>query len=56
MLVGGGTSVVAYFAQHGSQHSLQALTSWTLKVCKIMSFMAIFGGLGPLFYTLLRFR
>ena len=30
--------------------------AWTPKVCKIMAFMAILGGLGLLFYILLRFR
>ena len=28
-------------------------SSWTPKVCKIMAFMAIIMGLGPLFYILL---
>ena len=31
-------------------------TTWTPKVCKIMAFMAIIMGLGPLFYILLGFR
>ena len=30
--------------------------TWTPKVCKIMVFMAIIGGLGPLFYILLGLR
>ena len=30
--------------------------TWTLKVCKIMDFMAILGGLGLLFYILLGLR
>ena len=30
--------------------------TWTLKVCKIMAFMAIFGCLGLSFYILLGFR
>ena len=30
--------------------------SWTQKLCKIMAFMAVILGLGPLFYILLGFR
>ena len=32
------------------------MPTWTPKVCKIMAFMAISMGLGPLFYILLGFR
>ena len=35
---------------------LEEGSTWTPKVCKIMAFMAIIMGLGPLFYLLLGFR
>ena len=38
-----------------SQGNLVSI-SWTLKVCKIMAFMAILGSLGLLFHILLGFR
>ena len=31
-------------------------TTWAPKVCRIVAFMAIIMGLGPLFYILLGFR
>ena len=30
--------------------------TWTPRVCKIVAFMAVITGLGPLFYILLGFR
>ena len=30
--------------------------TWTPKLCKIMAFMAVLMGLGPLFYILFGFR
>ena len=36
--------------------TLKTTSTWTPKVCKIMAFMAVISGLGPLFYILLGSR
>ena len=48
--------IIHYFAASSEHPGTADTLAWTLKVCKIMAFMAVIMGLGPLFYILLGFR
>ena len=50
------TGHAAIRARSGAAFFIFGGQTWTPKVCKIMAFMAVIGGLGPLFYILLGFR
>ena len=49
-------SCVSLGTVHRPLHLPCLYPTWTPKVCRIMAFMAVLTGLGPLFYILLGFR
>ena len=49
-------SAEAYDVYEAGAQLLPFKSAWAPKACKIMAFMAIIMGLGPLFYILLGFR